>query len=51
MKTFAMALAGAAVIAVSLSTFALAKGRAGHCGENMYYSIKLHKCLDARNKT
>ena len=45
------ALMSAVVLAGGLSSVALAKSKPGSCGENMYFSKKLHKCVDAREKT
>ena len=52
MKTFVISVLTVAVAASSLAgaAFAAKKAGAGKCGENMYYSAKAKKCVDARTK-
>ena len=51
MRKMTLAIVGAAFIAGAFSTITLAKSGPGRCGENMYYSTKQHKCVDARDKS
>jgi hypothetical protein len=54
MQRLILTVVTVAFAAGSLATFVEAAGKpkakAGRCGENMYYSAKTHKCMDARNK-
>ena len=54
MRKIALTIMTVAFAAASLTTFVEAAGKAkakpGKCGENMYYSMKGHKCMDARAK-
>lgn len=51
MRKVILAALTAAVVAGPLAGAVLAKSKAapGRCGENMYYSAKAHKCVDARD--
>ena len=51
MRTVVITTLTIAVAAGSFAGLVLAAGKAkpGLCGENMYYSMKMHKCVDARD--
>ena len=53
MRKVILAAVAAAVVAGPLSSAVLAKSKAapGRCGENMYYSAKTKKCVDARGSS